>query len=48
MSSTRSLFVALALAAAGAAIAAEPAGLGDAEKPLAAKLDCAKFTKNPD
>jgi hypothetical protein len=51
MSSSRSpllLFAALALAAAGAAIATEPAGLGDAEEALAAKLDCADFTKNPD
>jgi hypothetical protein len=51
MSSYRSLLrlsVALALVAAGAAIAGEPAGSGDAEKALAAKLDCADFTKNPD
>jgi hypothetical protein len=47
--SLRYLFVAIALAAAGStARATEPAGSGSPEKALAAKLNCADFSKNSD
>ena len=49
MSSSRALqflFFALALVAADTATAAEPAGSSDAEKALAARLNCEHFTRN--